>query len=66
MEYVEYEHKERKEKAIALDVVALIQYMDDREELYGVCKEDIKVHWYDLKRGLFEALGQFKKDGPAK
>ncbi len=56
MKVFQYEDKEKKEKAMAVDVDSMLQGMQDLEESYGVTQEKILDNWYELKRQLREVL----------
>lgn len=55
LKYMQYENKETKEKANAIDAISLVESMSDMETLNGVTKEKILDNWYQLKREISEA-----------
>lgn len=56
MRWFEYENKETKEKAKAVDVLSLIEEMSGLEEFNGSTKEKTVENYYDLKKQLREIL----------
>lgn len=66
MQVFEYENKDTKEKATAVDLLSLIQEMGDLEDYIGVTKEKILDNWYELKRRLMEAAIETTKEKKGK
>lgn len=56
MKLLEYEDKEQKKKARAVDVESLLGDMEELEQFFGSTQEKIYEHYYQLKRDLLNAL----------
>jgi len=56
MQIFEYENKEKKEKARAIDIMSLLETMSELEEFNGVTSEKITDNWYEIKRQLRSSL----------
>lgn len=61
IQIVEYENKERKARARAVDIESLLEDMNYLENFVGVTKEKIVEHYYSIKRQLLEGLQAQKK-----
>lgn len=49
MKVFQYEDKENKDKAWAVDAISVLQTMQDLEEFNGLTEERIVGNWYVLK-----------------